>query len=107
VIDDILAGLFGEVVFGRLSRSRRARLLLRLFFGILGTALGVAGAVHVGLADRYGAGVALRACGAALFVFLSAFFLFNVALGRPWRWPGRLFVLSLVLLFVARIAFGP
>jgi hypothetical protein len=106
MIDDILAGLFGEVVFGRLSRSRRAQLLFRLFFGVLGTVLGVLGAAHVGLDDRYGAGTALRATAAAMFLFLAAFFLFNVALGRAWRWPGRMFVLSLVGLFVVRIGFG-
>ena len=34
-------------------------------------------------------------------------FLFNVALHRPWRWPGLGFVLSFVALFAARILFGP
>jgi hypothetical protein len=46
VLDDLLGELFGEAVFGRLSRSRRAQLLLRMFFGLLGAGLGIAGAVH-------------------------------------------------------------
>ena len=36
MIDDLLGELFGEAVFGRLSRSRRGQLLTRLFFGLLG-----------------------------------------------------------------------
>lgn len=43
----------------------------------------------------------------AVFVFLASFSLFNVALGRKWRWPGKLFVLSFVALFGARLFFGP
>lgn len=42
----------------------------------------------------------------AMFAFLAAFFLFNVALGRTWRWPGVLFAFSFVSLFVTRILFG-
>lgn len=43
----------------------------------------------------------------AVFGSLAAFFLFNVALHRPWRWPGLGFVLSFVALFVTRVLFGP
>ena len=43
----------------------------------------------------------------ALFVFLACFSLFNVALGRRWRWPGICFALSFAGLFAARILFGP
>jgi hypothetical protein len=32
--------------------------------------------------------------------------LFNVGMARPWRWPGICFVVSFVLMFVTRIAFG-
>jgi hypothetical protein len=106
VIDDILGSILGGLLGERLGRSRRAQLLLRLFWGLLGASLGAAGAVYVGMGGT-GGGIHLRACAVALFVFLAAFSLFNVALARAWRWPGRLFVLSLVLLFVARIAFGP
>jgi hypothetical protein len=107
MIDEILAGLFGEALFGRLGRSRRAQLLFRHFFGLLGAALGVAGAIHVGRGGVAGAGDAMRVAMVALFAFFAAFFLLNVALGRKWRWPGVMFVVSLVALFVTRLAFGP
>lgn len=107
MIDDILAGIFGEVAFGRLGRSRRAQLVARLTFGLLGAMLAAAGAWHFALGPLRGAGTAVRASAAALFLFLGCFSLFNVALARSWRWPGRLFLASLVALFVARIAFGP
>jgi hypothetical protein len=42
----------------------------------------------------------------ALFTFMASFSLFNVALGRRWRWPARLFLLSLVALFASRVLFG-
>ena len=38
MLDDLLGHLVGEVAFGRLGRSRRAQLLCRLFFGLLGAA---------------------------------------------------------------------
>jgi hypothetical protein len=106
VIDDILASVFGGMLGERLGRSRRSQQLLRLFFGLLGAAMGATGAVYIGL-GRAGGGLHLRACAVALFVFLAAFCLFNVALARAWRWPGRMFVLSFVALFVVRILFGP
>jgi uncharacterized membrane protein len=106
MIDDILAGVFGEVLLGRLSASRRAQLLARLFFGLLGAGLGVIGAVYFfqRLASEH---AAMAASMVAVFVFLACFFLFNVALGRTWRWPGVLFAISFVSLFAARILFGP
>lgn len=107
MIDDILAPLFGEAAFGRLSRSRRAQLLFRLFFGLLGAALGVIGAFHFALATDLTANTAMRFSMVAVFVFLAAFCLFNVALGRKWRWPGRLFVVSFVALFGTRLLLGP
>jgi hypothetical protein len=106
VIDDILASVFGGMLGERLGRSRRAQLLVRLFFGLLGAALGAVGAAYIGMGSA-GGGVHLRACAVALFGFLAAFSLFNVALARTWRWPGRLFVLSFVVLFVVRVLFGP
>jgi hypothetical protein len=42
----------------------------------------------------------------AMFVFLAAFCLFNIALGRTWRWPGVLFVASFVSTLALRILFG-
>jgi hypothetical protein len=107
VIDDILADVFGGLAFGRLGRSKRAQLVARLAFGLLGAALAVIGAWHFALAALPGAGSAMRASAVALFLFLGCFSLFNVALARRWRWPGRLFLASLLALFVARIAFGP
>jgi len=50
--------------------------------------------------------IAMRASMVATFVFLASFSLFNVALGRTWRWPGLLFAASFGMLFVSRIAFG-
>ena len=44
MLDNLLGELFGEVVFGRLGKSRRAQLLVRVFFGLLGAALGIVGA---------------------------------------------------------------
>lgn len=107
MIDDILAGIFGEVVLGRLGRSRSAQLLARLFFGFLGAGLLAVGAVHFALRDDLTGNTAMQGSMVAVFVFLACFSLFNVALARTWRWPGRLFVVSLVTLFVARILLGP
>jgi hypothetical protein len=106
VIDDILAGIFGEVLLGNRAASRRAQLLARLFFGLLGAALGVAGALHVLRQPDLTPNAALRASMVSLFVGLACFFLFNVALARKWRWPGLLFVVSFASLFVTRLAFG-
>lgn len=106
MIDDILAGIFGEIALGRPSTSRRAQLLARLAFGLLGTGLGVAGAIHVAVTRTTG-NTAMLASMIALFVSLACFCLFNVALARPWRWPGRLFVVSFVALFASRLTWGP
>ena len=107
MIDDLLGELFGEVVLGRLSRSRRAQFLARLLFGLLGAVLGLAGAVHFTVARRKLTNSVLQATVIALFLFLACLSLFNVALGRRWRWPGIGFALSFVGLFAARILFGP
>jgi hypothetical protein len=107
MIDEMLAEIFGEVAFGRLSKSRRAQLIARVFFGLLGTGLSVAGAVHFMLNDRHGVNAVLRANMVLMFVLLGCFCLFNIALARRWRWPGVLFVVSFIGLFVIRIVFGP
>jgi hypothetical protein len=107
MIDEILVELFGEMVFGRLSRSRRAQLLFRVFFGLLGAGLGVFGAVHfVRGGQDLGGNSAMRASMIAMFVFLASFSLFNIALGRKWQWPGIGFVVSFVALFASRLIFG-
>jgi hypothetical protein len=61
MIDEILAGLLGEAVFGRLGHSRRGDLLARLFFGLLGSALGIVGAFYIALRQNTGS----VPCGAA------------------------------------------
>jgi hypothetical protein len=102
MIDDILAGIFGEVVLGRAGSSKRAQLLARLFFGLLGAALSVAGAAqfHVRNTGRH---TAMTLSVVAMFVFLTCFFLLNVALARKWRWPGVLFVISFVSLLATSV----
>lgn len=106
MIDDILVGLFGEAVFGRIGHSKRAQFLARVFFGLLGAGLGIAGAIH--FYRRMSGGLtAMSATMIAMFVFLAAFCLLNVALGRTWRWPGVMFAVSFVSMFAARIIFGP
>ena len=55
---------------------------------------------------QYDATLPFRLAGALLFVFLGAFFLLNVALGRRWSWPWKGFVAAFALLFLVRILFG-
>jgi hypothetical protein len=106
MIDEILAGIFGEAVFGRFRGSRRSQLLARLFFGLLGAGLGAAGALHFASSTNLTRNTAMHASMIAVFLFMTCFSLFNIALGRQWRWPGKLFILSLASLFVSRILLG-
>ncbi|HUG13026.1 MAG TPA: hypothetical protein VMM36_18555 [Opitutaceae bacterium] len=99
-----LDDLFEEIDFG-LKGSKRATTIFRIFFGVLGLLLGAAGAWHM-LAGGVTGSFHMRATAALMFVFLALFFGINVALHKPWRWPGLGFVASFVLLFVVRIAFG-
>lgn len=107
MLDDILIGIFGEAVLGPLTRSRRFRLIARIFFGSLGAALGVAGAVHFWLRPGHTGNVVTRASLVALLLSLASFWLFNVGLLRRWRWPAVLFVASFVCLFLSRVLLGP
>ena len=107
MIDEALVQIFGEALFGRLGASARSRLLARLFFGLLGAALGIVGAFVIAERTASSPNLVLRVSIVALFAFLSAFSLFNIALARRWRWPGILFLVSLAATFVARIAIGP
>lgn len=107
MLDDLLGQILGEAVFGRLGATERAKARVRVGFGLLGTALGLAGAVHFALLDEPAVDTAMLASMIAVFGFLAAFFLFNVAFHRSWRWPGLGFVLSFVALFVTRILSGP
>ena len=106
-MDELLAGLFGQLAFGRLNNSKRVQLILRMFFGFLGFTLASIGCYHFATAPDLTQNVPFRSSTIALFLFLGCFSLFNIALGRQWRWPGRLFILSLIAMFVSRIAFGP
>ena len=106
MLDDMLGELLGEAAFGRLSRSRRAQLLFRLFFGLLGAGLGLIGVIHFVRTPPATSNTAMYMSMIAMFVSLSCFSLFNIGMARPWKWPGIWFVLSFVSLFVTRIAFG-
>lgn len=106
MLDDLLGQLVGEAAFGRLGRSRRAQLIFRLFFGLLGAALGLTGAIYTWRRPIVTTSVAMHASMIAVFLSLACFSLFNVGMARPWRWPGICFVVSFVLMFVTRIAFG-
>jgi|SRR5688572_18160920 hypothetical protein len=105
MIDEMLGHIFGRLIFGRLENSQRVQLLIRLFFGLLMAGLGVAGALH--FSSRYEISLPMRMCAVGMFVFLSAFGLFNITLARKWKWPAILFVISFVAMFVVRIAVGP
>jgi hypothetical protein len=105
MIDALLAQLFGEALFGRYTPSRRAQLLARLFFGLMGAALGIAGAAHMTLRPD-GASPPMRFALALLFLSIGAFWLLNVGLARRWRWPGVLVAASLIALIAVRFIFG-
>lgn len=107
MIGEILVGIFGEAISSRLNDSRRVQLAIRLLFGLIGTMLGVIGAVYIGTRPGFTANTMLRASMVLVFLALASFSLFNVALARSWRWPGRLFVVSFVALFVFRLVLGP
>lgn len=106
MLDDLLESLLGEAFVRSGPKSKRAQWIARIFFGLLGTGLCLAGAWH--FLFRYdGPGHAVTlACMVAVFGFLAAFCLFNLALARTWRWPGRGFVLAFVAIFVSRIVLG-
>ena len=97
--------LFEEIDIGWRG-GRRAKIVLRLLFGLLGLGLGAAGTWHMLMGDVEG-GPHLRTVAASMFAFLALFFALNVALLKPWRWPGLGFCASLVLLFAVRIVLGP
>ncbi|MBZ0089051.1 MAG: hypothetical protein K8H90_01605 [Thermoanaerobaculia bacterium] len=107
MIDDLLGAIFAEAVFGRLTKSRRAQLFLRMFSGLLGAGLAAVGAVHFAIRADFTQNLAMRISLFATFAFLACFSLFVVGLGRMWRWPGKLFIASLVALFASRLLFGP
>jgi hypothetical protein len=105
MLDGLIGEVIGRAVFGRLGRSQRAQVIARVFFGLLGGGLGALGAAQF-LRQPVTPNVAFHGSVVLLFIFLSCFCLFNVALGQRWRWPGFGFLGSLVSMFVTRIAFG-
>lgn len=107
MIGELLAGLLGEALSERLGDSRRTQTLFRLGFGLLGSGLSIAGFMHFMLRVDPGRNTPMHASMLLLFAMLACFCLFNIALLRRWRWPGRLFVFALVALFATRFAFGP
>jgi hypothetical protein len=106
VLDDLLGHLVGEVAFGRLGRSRRAQLLFRLSFGLLGAVLGLIGALFFLTNPPDTSNTPMYASMIAVFLSLACFSLFNIGMARPWKWPGLCFVASFVSLFVTRLVFG-
>ena len=103
MIDDIIGDILGDIIAGS-NPSKRSQVLVRIFFGLLGSVLSAAGMVKT---YTYDAGLAFRLAGMFLFGMLLCFCVFNIVLHRKWKWPGRLFLLSLPLLFAVRIIFGP
>lgn len=106
MIDEILIQVFGQAALGNVGRSRRAQLVFRIFFGLIGAILGIIGAIHFVLRTGFTTNSAFRFCIVSLFVFLASFSLFNIAFARKWRWPAVLFALSFVAMFLSRILFG-
>jgi phosphohistidine phosphatase len=104
MLDDLIETLLDDVDLG-LKGSRRAQVIMRIFFGGLGLLLSGLGGWH--MLFRVEGGLHLRFGTALMFALLAGFCLFNVCLLKKWRWPGRLFLASFALLFVLRIVFGP
>ena len=105
-LDDLVGQLFGQVLSDKLGRSRRAQLVARLFFGLLGAGLGLIGCIWVFAGIETLASVHMRASMAAVFFFMACFFGANVGLARRWRWPALGFAASFVALIVGRLALG-
>lgn len=104
---DLIESILEDADWGNLSQSKRAQFLFRVFFGLLGTFLGIAG-VWKGMSDGFGTegSLALRANVILLFFMLAAFCLFNIAMLRRWKWPWIGLVIAFLLLFPVRIIFG-
>jgi hypothetical protein len=103
MLDDLIETLFDDVDLG-LKGSQRGQVVWRIFFGGMGVLLSGVGMWH--MLFRVEGGLHLRLGATLMFALLAAFCLFNVCLLKKWRWPGRLFLASFVLLFVLRITLG-
>ncbi len=103
MIGDVIGDILGGLIAGE-NLSKRVETLIRILFGLLGVVLCAAGMVKT---LAYDAGLAFRMAGAFMFAMLACFCGFNIVMLTKWKWPGRLFLLSLALLFAVRIIFGP
>jgi hypothetical protein len=101
-VDD---GDLSEFVLGG-KPSPRATVVARLFFGALGTALCVFGAVHLWRGDTI-PGLPLRLAVVGWLLAIACVFAFNVAMQRRWGWPLWLAAAGLPLVFGVRLALGP
>lgn len=106
MLGDILGEIVGRAIGSRIGDSPRTQVLFRFFFGLLGTVLAAIAIVYFVVSPPQTANVPFLASTLGLYVFLGCFSLFNIAFALPWRWPGFLFVVCLVMMFVTRIAFG-
>jgi hypothetical protein len=104
MLDDVFEAVLEIVGLRALPDSKRAQGCVRVFFGLLIFALGLAGAWHT---IDYDASLHFRVAGIALMLSIALFGLFTVVLLRRWRWPGCLIVLAFFGLFFVRIVFGP
>jgi len=102
MIGDIIGDILGDFISGG-EPSKKAQAVIRILFGMLGAALSVVGMVKI---FSYDAGLAFRLAGIFMFAMITCFCGLNIVLLRKWKWPGRLFLLSLPLLFSVRIIFG-
>ena len=102
----MLEELIESIDLGSGSDPNRAQLIIRIMIGLTGTLLAAVGAIKALVDGFNGAGLEFRMAGGMMFILLGCFCLFNIALHRTWRWPGRGFWISLAGLFVVRIIFG-
>lgn len=107
MLSDLFSSLFEDSSIEGRVRTRRGRVIARVFFGLLGFALCAWGAVHFLTKPGLTSNVALRGSMVAVFLFFGCFWLLNVAFARPSRWPLKLFAFSFVALFASRLLIGP
>ena len=102
-LDDLLGELFGDSDLA-LTRSRRLALVARMILGLAGATLFLAGAYLLPTRPDIGGTPAMRVAMAAAFAGLGASCVFNVMLGRRWKWPWLVAAASFIALFASRLA---
>ena len=102
----MIEDLIESIDLGSRGDSERSQTIIRIFIGLTGTLMAAIGAIKALMDGFNGAGLAFRMAGGTMFILLGCFCLFNIALHRTWRWPGRGFWISLAGLFLVRIFFG-